>query len=57
MCVASQLEYGSTRINNHFLLPSEMPLGGLRRSGYGKDLSMYSLEDYSVVRHVMLSHR
>ncbi|WP_430461015.1 gamma-aminobutyraldehyde dehydrogenase [Thalassolituus sp. LLYu03] len=57
MSVASQLEYGSTWINNHFLLPSEMPHGGLRRSGYGKDLSMYSLEDYSVVRHVMLSHR
>lgn len=57
MRVASQLEYGSTWINNHFLLPSEMPHGGLRRSGYGKDLSMYSLEDYSVVRHIMLSHR
>ena len=32
---------------------SEMPHGGLKRSGYGKDLSMYALEDYSVVRHVM----
>jgi len=57
MAVASQLEYGTTWINNHFLLPSEMPHGGLRRSGYGKDLSMFSLEDYSVVRHIMLSHR
>lgn len=57
MAVASELEYGSTWINNHFLLPSEMPHGGLKRSGYGKDLSMYSLEDYSVVRHIMISHQ
>ena len=35
------------------MLVSEMPHGGLKRSGYGKDLSMYALEDYTVVRHVM----
>ena len=45
--------YGCTWINTHFVLVSEMPHGGLKRSGYGKDLSMYALEDYSVVRHVM----
>jgi aminobutyraldehyde dehydrogenase len=51
--VASRLQYGCTWINTHFMLVSEMPHGGLKRSGYGKDLSMYALEDYSVVRHVM----
>lgn len=56
MAAAAELEYGSTWINNHFLLPAEMPHGGLKRSGYGKDLSMFSLEDYSVVRHVMINH-
>jgi aminobutyraldehyde dehydrogenase len=41
-------------INTHFMLVSEMPHGGLRRSGYGKDLSMYALEDYTAIRHVMI---
>jgi aminobutyraldehyde dehydrogenase len=54
MKVASRLQYGCTWINTHFMLVSEMPHGGLKRSGYGKDLSMYALEDYSVVRHVMV---
>jgi aminobutyraldehyde dehydrogenase len=54
MKVASRLRYGCTWINTHFMLVSEMPHGGLKRSGYGKDLSMYALEDYSVVRHVMV---
>lgn len=54
MTVASQLQYGATWINTHFMLVSEMPHGGLKRSGYGKDLSMYALEDYTAVRHVMV---
>ncbi|MFL6550532.1 MAG: gamma-aminobutyraldehyde dehydrogenase [Povalibacter sp.] len=54
MRVASRLQYGCTWINTHFMLVSEMPHGGLKRSGYGKDLSMYALEDYSAVRHVMV---
>jgi len=53
MQVASRLQYGCTWINTHFMLVSEMPHGRLKRSGYGKDLSMYALEDYTVVRHVM----
>jgi aminobutyraldehyde dehydrogenase len=53
LTVASRLQYGCTWINTHFMLVSEMPHGGLKRSGYGKDLSAYALEDYSVVRHVM----
>ncbi len=53
LAVASRLQYGCTWINTHFMLVSEMPHGGLKRSGYGKDLSGYALEDYTVVRHVM----
>jgi aminobutyraldehyde dehydrogenase len=54
MSVALRLQYGSTWINTHFMLISEMPHGGFKRSGYGKDLSVYALEDYSVPRHVMV---
>jgi aminobutyraldehyde dehydrogenase len=54
MAVANRLHYGATWINTHFMLVSEMPHGGLKRSGYGKDLSMYALEDYTAVRHVMV---
>jgi aminobutyraldehyde dehydrogenase len=52
--VASRLQYGATWINTHFVLVSEMPHGGVKRSGYGKDLSVYALEDYSVPRHIMV---
>ena len=45
MQVAARLQYGCTWINTHFMLVSEMPHGGLKRSGYGKDLSMYALEN------------
>ena len=51
--VAKKLQYGCTWINTHFMLANEMPHGGMKSSGYGKDLSMYALEDYTVVRHVM----
>ena len=49
-----RLQYGCTWVNCHFMLVNEMPHGGLKQSGYGKDLSMYALEDYTVVRHVMV---
>jgi aminobutyraldehyde dehydrogenase len=52
--VAAQLQYGATWINTHFATVSEMPHGGFKRSGYGKDLSLYAFEDYTVVRHVMV---
>jgi aminobutyraldehyde dehydrogenase len=52
--VAARLQYGATWVNTHFMLVSEMPHGGFKRSGYGKDLSTYALEDYSVPRHVMI---
>jgi aminobutyraldehyde dehydrogenase len=54
MKVAARLQYGCTWINTHFMLVSEMPHGGMKRSGYGKDLSAYALEDYTAVRHVMV---
>ena len=54
MSVASRLQYGCTWVNTHFMVISEMPHGGFKRSGYGKDLSTYALEDYSVPRHVMI---
>lgn len=53
---AARLAYGCTWINTHFMLVNEMPHGGLRASGYGKDMSMLSLEDYTVARHVMIRH-
>ena len=51
---AARLQYGCTWVNCHFMLANEMPHGGLKSSGYGKDLSMYALEDYTVARHVMV---
>ncbi|MFC3075976.1 gamma-aminobutyraldehyde dehydrogenase [Shinella pollutisoli] len=56
MRTASRLRYGCTWINTHFMLASEMPHGGLKQSGYGKDMSVYALEDYTAVRHVMIAH-
>ncbi|HZT01725.1 MAG TPA: gamma-aminobutyraldehyde dehydrogenase [Steroidobacteraceae bacterium] len=54
MQVAARLQYGATWINTHFSTISEMPHGGFKRSGYGKDLSVFALEDYTVARHVMV---
>ena len=54
MKVARALQYGCTWINTHFMLVNEMPHGGMKSSGYGKDMSMYALEDYTVARHVMV---
>ncbi|HEV2713314.1 MAG TPA: aldehyde dehydrogenase family protein, partial [Gaiellaceae bacterium] len=48
-----KLEFGTVWINDHIPLVSEMPHGGFKQSGYGKDLSVYSLEDYTQVKHVM----
>ncbi|HSD77569.1 MAG TPA: gamma-aminobutyraldehyde dehydrogenase [Solirubrobacteraceae bacterium] len=53
--VSKALRFGCVWINDHIPLVSEMPHGGFKESGYGKDLSMYALEDYTVVKHVMAS--
>jgi aminobutyraldehyde dehydrogenase len=56
MSIASRLQYGCTWVNTHFMLVSEMPHGGMKHSGYGKDMSVYALEDYSCARHIMVKH-
>ena len=50
---ARRLQFGTVWINDHIPLVSEMPHGGYKQSGYGKDLSMYSLEDYTQIKDVM----
>jgi betaine-aldehyde dehydrogenase len=53
MRVARDLDFGCVWINTHIPLVAEMPHGGFKRSGYGKDLSIYGFEDYTRVKHVM----
>jgi betaine-aldehyde dehydrogenase len=55
MRVSNALRFGTVWVNDHIPLASEMPHGGYGQSGYGKDLSMYALEDYTQVKHVMIS--
>jgi 1-pyrroline dehydrogenase len=50
---ARRLRYGTVWINDHLTIASEMPHGGFGQSGYGKDMSSYSIEDYTIVKHVM----
>jgi betaine-aldehyde dehydrogenase len=51
--VSRDLDFGAVWINTHILLTAEMPHGGFKYSGYGKDLSMYGVEDYTRIKHVM----
>jgi betaine-aldehyde dehydrogenase/aminobutyraldehyde dehydrogenase len=53
LSAARALQFGTVWINDHIPLVSEMPHGGYKQSGYGKDLSVYSLEDYTQIKHVM----
>jgi aminobutyraldehyde dehydrogenase len=53
LSAARKLQFGTVWINDHIPLVSEMPHGGYKESGYGKDLSSYSLEDYTQIKHVM----
>jgi betaine-aldehyde dehydrogenase len=55
MRVANALRFGCVWVNDHIPLASEMPHGGFKQSGYGKDLSIYALEDYTEIKHVMVS--
>jgi len=48
-----QLQFGTVWINTHFGLTAEMPHGGFKQSGYGKDMSMYAIEEYTRIKHVM----
>ncbi|RZU10952.1 betaine-aldehyde dehydrogenase [Kribbella rubisoli] len=54
--MSARLDFGCVWINTHIPLIAEMPHGGFKHSGYGKDLSMYGLEDYTRIKHVMLHH-
>ena len=51
--MSKALDFGCVWINCHIPLVAEMPHGGFKHSGYGKDLSMYGLEDYTRIKHVM----
>ena len=53
LSAARALQFGTVWINDHIPLISEMPHGGFKQSGYGKDMSAYSLEDYTQIKHVM----
>ncbi len=55
MRVSNALRFGCVWVNDHIPLAAEMPHGGYGQSGYGKDLSMYALEDYTNVKHVMIN--
>jgi len=55
MRVTNALRFGAVWVNDHILMAAEMPHGGYNESGYGKDMSMYSLEDYTQVKHVMIN--
>jgi betaine-aldehyde dehydrogenase len=54
--MSARLDFGCVWINTHIPLVAEMPHGGFKHSGYGKDLSMYGLEDYTRIKHVMHYH-
>jgi aldehyde dehydrogenase (NAD+) len=53
MRVSRDLDFGAVWINTHIMLTAEMPHGGFKQSGYGKDLSIYGVEDYTRIKHVM----
>jgi betaine-aldehyde dehydrogenase len=55
MRMAKRLDFGCVWINTHIPLVAEMPHGGFKKSGYGKDLSMYAIDDYTRIKHVMTS--
>ena len=50
-----RLRFGTVWVNDHIPIVSEMPHGGFKQSGYGKDMSVYSLEDYTEIKHVMVN--
>jgi acyl-CoA reductase-like NAD-dependent aldehyde dehydrogenase len=54
MSISKHLQFGTVWINQHTRLTPEMPHGGYKQSGYGKDMSLYAVEDYTHIKHVML---
>ena len=55
MNAARRLKFGTVWVNDHIPLVSEMPHGGFKQSGYGNDMSIYSIEEYTELKHVMVS--
>jgi betaine-aldehyde dehydrogenase len=53
--VANAIRFGAVWINDHITMATEMPHGGYKQSGYGKDMSKYALEDYTEIKHVMIN--
>jgi betaine-aldehyde dehydrogenase len=56
MRVSAALEFGTVWVNDHIPIASEMPHGGFKQSGFGKDMSHYALEEYTIVKHVMFDN-
>ena len=56
MRMTKGLRSGTVWVNDHISIVSEMPHGGFKHSGYGKDMSAYALEHYTEVKHVMINH-
>ena len=56
MRLSKALQFGTVWVNDHIPLTPEMPHGGFKQSGYGKDMSVYALEAYTEIKHVMISH-
>ncbi|MDE8588372.1 aminobutyraldehyde dehydrogenase [Arthrobacter sp. NQ4] len=54
--VPRKLDFGTVWVNSHLVLANEVPWGGFKGSGYGRDLSIYALEDFSRTKHVMINH-
>ncbi|MFK0041554.1 aminobutyraldehyde dehydrogenase [Paenarthrobacter sp. NPDC090517] len=54
--IPKQLDFGTVWVNAHLVLACEVPWGGFKGSGYGRDLSLYALDDYSRTKHVMINH-
>lgn len=54
--VPRKLHFGTVWVNSHLVLANEVPWGGFKGSGYGRDLSIYALEDFSRTKHVMINH-
>lgn len=54
--MARKLQFGTVWINTRLPLVSEMPHGGYKQSGYGKDMGIFSIEEYTQIKHVMASH-
>ena len=56
MRMSKRLNFGTVWVNDHIPIVSEMPHGGYKQSGYGKDMSIYALEHYTEIKHVMINH-